>query len=66
VPATPFIFVYLGLQDYNEAFRYIGRAMETRSSYVIMMQAIPQFDAIRSDPRYKKYLEQVGLPYGPG
>jgi serine/threonine protein kinase/tetratricopeptide (TPR) repeat protein len=65
VPATPFIFIYLGLRNYDQALRYIGRAMETRTSYVIMMQAIPQFDAIRSDARYRKYMEQVGLPYGP-
>lgn len=65
VPPTPFILIAIGLQDYDGAFRYIDRSIQTRTSYVIMFQSLPLFDAVRSDDRYKRAMATVGLPFGP-
>jgi TolB-like protein/Tfp pilus assembly protein PilF len=53
--------VHAGLQDYDEAFRWLQRALEERSPWLGYLQVDPQFDPLRGDPRFRELLGRLGL-----
>jgi adenylate cyclase len=61
VDPTVFVSVYAGLGDKDEAFRWLDKAYEGRSFFLVMMN-MPQWDGLRSDPRFQAMLKKVGLP----
>ncbi len=55
-------FVYLGLDEVDNAFTWFTRAVEDHDSDAwILMSKGPIFDPIRSDPRYAELLRKMGL-----
>lgn len=52
---------YIGLGDFDEAFRWLDRAVEARDMWVTVMPTWPASGPIRSDPRYHDLLRRVGL-----
>jgi eukaryotic-like serine/threonine-protein kinase len=62
VPAYNFAEVYIGLGEKEQAFALLERAYADRSMYLTFLKADPQFDSLRSDPRFKDLLRRVGLP----
>jgi TolB-like protein/DNA-binding winged helix-turn-helix (wHTH) protein len=58
---------YAGLNRKNQAFAALERAYELHSddSYLEFIGVDPQFDALRSDPRFDVFLRHVGLPPQP-
>ena len=54
--------VHTTLGDHEEAFEWLGKAYESRSPWMGWLKAEPKFDPLRSDPRFKTLLRQVGLP----
>jgi serine/threonine protein kinase/Tfp pilus assembly protein PilF len=62
VPAYNFAEVYIGLGEKEQALASLEKAYADRSSYLTFLKVDPQFDSLRSDPRYKDLLRRVGLP----
>ncbi len=50
------------LGELDNAFAWIERAYEHRDSLLRFLKALPVFDPLRRDPRYRGWLEQLGLP----
>jgi TolB-like protein/DNA-binding winged helix-turn-helix (wHTH) protein/Tfp pilus assembly protein PilF len=55
---------YAGLNRKDQAFAALERAYELRSddSHLEFIGVDPQFDSLRSDPRFDVFLRHVGLP----
>lgn len=62
VPPKSFVSLYVGLGNYDRAFEYLARAYEERDSMLFWLRAVPLFDPLRSDPRFKRLLRLLGLP----
>ena len=62
-PSTAFdmaeIFAQLGEKD--EAFKWLERAYEERSFFMMYLKVAPNLDPLRSDPRFTDLLRRVGL-----
>jgi eukaryotic-like serine/threonine-protein kinase len=52
---------HLGLQEIDAAFEWLDRAFEERDGSLILLAASPEFDPLRSDPRFGALLERMGL-----
>lgn len=53
--------VYIGLGDTGEAFRWLDRAYEERSFWLVLLNVDPRFDHLRSDQRFQDLVRRVGL-----
>jgi serine/threonine-protein kinase len=54
--------IYIGLGDLDRAFEWLNKAEEERDCFILLMEVQPEYERIRSDPRYGSLLEKVGLP----
>ena len=61
VPAAAFVNAYLGLGDNEQAFVWLERAYQEKSTILLFLKTHPHFDPIRSDPRFADLLHRVGL-----
>jgi len=52
---------HLGLREIDAAFEWLDRAFEERDGSLILVTASPEFDPLRSDPRFRALLERMGL-----
>lgn len=55
--------IYLGLKEVDKAFEWFEKACKDRDSNMIYFTVPPIFDPIRSDPRYQRLLEKMGLEH---
>ena len=63
VSAYDFAIIYVGLDEADQAFKWLERAYEERSFSMLMsLKAEPMLDALRSDPRFQDLVRRVGLP----
>jgi tetratricopeptide (TPR) repeat protein len=53
---------YAGLGDNDEAFKWLEKALQTRSGAFNEVNADPIFDRLRPDPRFAALLRRMGLP----
>ncbi len=53
---------YASLGDKDKAFPWLERAYTERGGHLLFIKATPEFDNIRSDPRYADLLRRMGLP----
>jgi tetratricopeptide (TPR) repeat protein len=60
VPALAFAHVYLGLEDYDRAFEWMGRAVDEKD-LGLTLQWDSHYQSIRSDPRYHALLRRMKL-----
>lgn len=54
--------VYVGLGDLDAAFEWMDRAYEDRSRNLALVIANPEWDRLRSDPRFRTLAEKIGVP----
>jgi TolB-like protein/DNA-binding winged helix-turn-helix (wHTH) protein/Tfp pilus assembly protein PilF len=54
--------VYAALNQKDEAFHWLDKALEERSKALIELRESFQFDNLRSDPRFASLLRRIGLP----
>jgi serine/threonine-protein kinase len=54
--------VSAGLGERDEAFEWLERAYEERSSYLVILKVDAMFAALRPDPRYHDLLRRLRLP----
>jgi len=66
VPPVAFAVVYAGLGKIDEAFHWLGKAVEERDGLLIYLKVGSVFDSLRPDPRFSAILTQVGLPRDTG
>ena len=53
---------YMELGDLDKAFEDLNIAYETHDSFVTWLKVEPQFDPLRSDPRYQELLQKIRFP----
>ena len=61
VPALDFARIYSVMGDRENAIKWIGKAIEERHFAVPFLNVDPDFDGLRSDPRFVAMLEGIGL-----
>jgi serine/threonine-protein kinase len=62
VGAYDFAIVHLGLGERDEAFRWLDKAVDERSSWLAYLAHDPRIDPLHGDTRFARLLERVGLP----
>ncbi len=53
--------VYTGLGDREQALVWLGAAYDDRSNNMIFLNAVPEFDRLRPEPRFQTLLRRIGL-----
>jgi TolB-like protein/DNA-binding winged helix-turn-helix (wHTH) protein/Tfp pilus assembly protein PilF len=61
VPTAAFVNAYLGLDDKEQAFAWLERAYQEKSTILQFLRVHPFFDPIRGDPRFADLRRRVGL-----
>lgn len=61
VPPFSIALIYTGLGQYNEAFEWLTKAFVEQSHWRGWLKIIPEFDTLRSDPRFAALLRRVTL-----
>ena len=53
---------HLGLGERDQAFECLNRALDTRSSWpVLLIRSDPRLDPVREDPRFGQFMRRMGL-----
>ena len=53
---------YAVLGEKDLAFRWLEKAFGEKSGWLLYIKSAPDFDSLRSDPRYADLLKRMGLP----
>jgi hypothetical protein len=61
---TSLAMIHARLGDTEAAFQWLERGYEMRTRSVVNLNVEPQFDPLRSDPRFADLVRRVGLPAG--
>ena len=61
VSPEDYAIVYLGLRDDDRVFQELARAADQRLSSLYTLKTAPEFDPIRTDPRFADLLRRVHL-----
>ena len=56
--------IHLALGDYDAAFSALDEAIDVRT-FNVTNWTDPDFDAVRSDPRFARAVERTGIAAGP-
>jgi serine/threonine-protein kinase len=51
----------LGIGDSEHAFKWLEKAYQERSTWMLPLRVEPMYDSIRADPRFADLLRRVGL-----
>jgi tetratricopeptide (TPR) repeat protein len=54
--------VYGGLDEKDQAFSWLNKAVEERSHWLVWLKTDPRWRSIQSDKRFKELVNKVGLP----
>ena len=62
--AAPLVLsaIYLSLGEDDKVFEWLERAYEERQFALPWINAMPDYDRLRSDPRFQELVRRVGLP----
>ena len=53
--------IYTGLDDHEQAFAWLDRAADQQFAFLYEIKSQPQFDRLRTDPRYAILLRRLNL-----
>ena len=53
--------ILIGLDEKEQALKYLEMAYADHSSWMIWLRVDPRFDSIRGDPRYQDLLRRMHL-----
>lgn len=62
VPAFLFATVYLGLGEQHKAVRFMEKEYDARGWYLLLIRHGPQFDPLRSHPRFQALVHRMNFP----
>jgi hypothetical protein len=62
VSPVSFALVYMGLSEKDQAFAWLEKAYEEHSDSLVGLKRLPEYDSLRSDPRFQDLLRRMGLP----
>jgi len=65
VPSYVIAVIYVGLRDFDAAFRWMNRSCDERCIWLSLLNVDPRLDTIRSDRRFSELLQHIGLGAGP-
>jgi serine/threonine-protein kinase len=65
VSANNIAAIYIGLNEIDHAFEWIGRAVAERAHRLVYLNVHPMYDAIRSDERFTNMLRRIGYGAAP-
>ncbi len=60
VPPVYSAMIYMGLGDKPQAFAFLEQAYVDRSDWIVQLKTDPEFDLLRTDPRFRGLLRRVG------
>lgn len=61
VSPAAFVYPYVALGDYDQAFAWLERAYREQANILMYLRVGPYFDPVRNDPRFKDLAHRVGL-----
>jgi TolB-like protein/Tfp pilus assembly protein PilF len=61
VPAVYSAAIYAGLGERDQAMKWLEKAYQEQTEYLIYLNVDPMADPLRSDPRFKDLVHRVGL-----
>ena len=62
VPPYHFAWIYTGLGDKDKAIALLQQVYAEHTQHVVDFKTVPMFDSLRSDERFQKLVQKVGLP----
>jgi len=62
VPSYWVAVVYNGLKDRGQVLRWLGKALEERSSWLVWCNVEPRFDWLRGDPEFAALMKAMKFP----
>ncbi|HLG13403.1 MAG TPA: winged helix-turn-helix domain-containing protein [Blastocatellia bacterium] len=65
VPSSALALIYLGLGEHDKVFEWLDRAYDERDALLPWLSQMPEFDAVRSDPRFRDLLRRMWLASSP-
>ena len=54
-------YIYIGLDDKDQAFVWLEKAYQERSNFLAYLKVVPVADPLRADPRFNNLVGRVGL-----
>lgn len=57
-----FATIYAGLDQKDNAFAWLEKAYENRTPWLVQISTDPQYENLRSDPRFADLLRRIGVP----
>jgi len=61
IDETSMAYIFIALGEKDEAFAWMERAYQSRSSSLPWLEMEPKFDPLRSDPRFAEFVSHIGL-----
>jgi len=61
IPSVYIALIYTGLDENDEAFRWLDKAFDERCEYLVYLPTEPLADPLRNDPRFARLLHRLGL-----
>ena len=55
------VLVHIGLQQHQEALSWLEKSMDDQAGLLVWLKVDPEFDPLRSEPRFRATLAKVGL-----
>lgn len=53
--------IYAGLGDKDQAIKWLNRAYDEKSDYLVYLNVMPLLDSLREEPGFKELVRRVGL-----
>ena len=62
IPSIYGAMIYMGLGESAQAMAFLEKAYADRSSWMVLLNTEPEFDSLRSDPRFRDLLHRIAHP----
>jgi len=62
VTAYGIALVHAGMGDSDSTFKWLNKAYDERSNWLVWLKTDPRWESIRTDERYAELVRKVGLP----
>jgi eukaryotic-like serine/threonine-protein kinase len=61
IPPLAFAALYTDLKEQDKAFEWLEKAYQEHSTWLVFLNTDPQFESLRSDPRFKDLVKRIGI-----